>query len=239
MRVSNNRDYKASNTHRMRLKSGPTPEPPVSPPATAAPSQHRQDKGEEPRSILFDVASPTSEMLYEDANPGRVDRAQQPQSQRGYDEQMRPSGQYTRPDGQVPTPQSQDSRSSAYQQSSTNIYIQNVQQARSPAPTVATSAAQPTYTRQDVERKVMQRLREQGHKEITRPQLDKAVDQAMRTLQQEASAREERSTSVPPPYTEQPGGPGQPRPSQPSTSGTRGFESKYATSGPDYRRHMS
>ena len=86
---------------------------------------------------------------------------------------------------------------------------------------------------------VLQKLRDQGHKEITRSQFEKAVDNAMRSLEAEALAREERATSVPPPYTEHAGGQSQPRPSQPSqpnTSGTRGFAVTYATAGPDDSR---
>ena len=54
----------------------------------------------------------------------------------------------------------------------------------------------------------MQRLRDAGNKEISRSQLDKAVDNAMRNLEAEASAREERAISVPFPYSEHPGGTG-------------------------------
>jgi hypothetical protein len=268
MRVSNNRDYRLSNTHRMRQKSGPTPEPSASPPTTAPTSQYRHDKGGESRSIPSDAPSQTSETAYVDTYHGRVDiRGQQPQID--YDKQMRSTGPYTRPDAQgapkqaqdsrslpyaqgatkqaqdsrsLPyaqgaTKQAQDSRSLPYAQPSTNIYIQTIQQTHTTAATISSPAAQPTYTRQEVEKIVAQKLRDQGYKEITRPLLDKAVDQFMRALQQDASSREDRSTSVPPPLTEHPGGTGQPRPSQPSTTGTRGFESKYATSGADYRRH--
>jgi hypothetical protein len=238
MRVSNNRDYRLSNTHRMRQKSGPTPEPSAPPPTTAPTSQYRQDKGGETRSIPSDAPSQTSETAYVDTYYGRVDiRGQQPQID--YDEQMRSTGPYTRPDAQGATKQAQDSRSLPYVQPSTNIYIQTVQQTHNTAAAISSPAAQPTYTRQEVEKIVAQRLRDQGYKEITRSLLDKAVDQYMRNLQQDASSREDRSTSVPSPYTEHPGGTGQPRPSQPSTSGTRGFETKYATSGADYRRHLT
>ena len=53
-------------------------------------------------------------------------------------------------------------------------------------------ATQPTYTREDVEKKVIQTLRDQGRKEITRAQFDKLVDHAMRSLEAEASAQGER-----------------------------------------------
>jgi hypothetical protein len=53
-------------------------------------------------------------------------------------------------------------------------------------------ATQHTYTRQDVEKKVIQKLRDQGRGQITRTQLDEAVDHVMRSLEAEASARGER-----------------------------------------------
>jgi hypothetical protein len=99
-------------------------------------------------------------------------------------------------DPQRHAPQGQESHPSAYTQASTAIYIQNIQP-HSATATVPSSGTQPTYTRQDVEKKVMQRLRDLGHKEITRTQLEEAVDDAMRSLEAETSAREERATSVP------------------------------------------
>lgn len=234
MRKSNNKEYKFSNTHRMRQRAGPTQE---TPPSNTTPSQYRQDTGEESRSILFHPTTRISDMPPQDNSSGRVDRSQQAQSQRGYDEQMRSSHPYTRPDAQGPAPQGQDSRSQAYAHSSTAIYIQNIQQTQNPSATVPASGAQP-IARQEVERKVVQKLRDQGYKDITRSQLDRAVDNAIRSLQEEAATREERAVSVPPPYSEHPGALGPPRPSQPSTSGTRGFDSKYPTAGPDYSRHQ-
>lgn len=235
MRQSNNRDYKSSNTHRSRQKMGPTPEASVTPSTITPPSQH---PSEEPRSILFDTKSRTSEISYRDTYPERADRGPQSQTQRTYGEQTRPLDSFPRPDPQRQAPQGQESHPSAYTQTSTAIYIQNIQP-QSATTTVPSSATQPTYTRQDVEKKVIQKLRDQGHKEITRTQLDKAVDHAMRSLEAEASAREERATSVPPPYSEHVGGQGQPRPSQPSTTGTRGFHTTYATAGPDDGRAPS
>jgi hypothetical protein len=235
MRVSNNRDYKSSNTHRARQKNGPTREALVSPSTITSPSQH---PSEEPRSTLFDTKSRTSEISYRDTYPERADRGQQSQTQRAYEEPTRPLDSFPRPDPQRHAPQGQESYPSAYTQASTAIYIQNIQP-HSATATVPSSGTQPTYTRQDVEKKVLQKLRDQGHKEITRAQLDKAVDHAMRSLEAEASAREERATSVPPPYSEHVGGQGQPRPSQPNTTGTRGFHTTYATAGPDDSRAPS
>jgi len=235
MRQSNIKDYKSSNTHRLRQKSGPTPEASV-PPSTIAPPSQRPS--EEPRSTLFDTKSRTSEISYRDTYPERADRGPQSQTQRAYEEPTRPSDSFSRPDPRGHAPQGQESHPSAYTQASTAIYIQNIQP-HSATATVPSSGTQPTYTRQDVEKKVAQRLRDQGYKEITRAQLDKAVDLAMRSLEPEASAREERATSVPPPYSEHVGGQGQPRPSQPNTTGTRGFPTTYATAGPDDSRAPS
>jgi hypothetical protein len=232
MRLSNNRDYQSSNTHRLRQKSGPTPEALVSPSTITSPSQHRTD---EPRSTLFDTRSQTSEISYRDAYPGRADSGQQPQTQRGYEEPTRSSDSFSRSNPQRHAPQGQESHPSAYTQTATAIYIQNIQP-QSATATVPSSAAQPTFTRQDVEKRVLQNLKDQGHKEITRSQFDKAVDNAMRSLEAEALAREERATSVPPPYSEHAGGQSQPRPSQPNTTGTRGFPTTYATLGPDDSR---
>jgi hypothetical protein len=47
----------------------------------------------------------------------------------------------------------------------------------------------------------LQRLKDQGHTGITRSEFEKAVDSAMRSLEAEALAREERATSVYPPYS--------------------------------------
>jgi hypothetical protein len=226
MRQSNIRDYKSSNTHKSRQKYGPT-EPLVSPSTITPPSQY---PNEEPRSVPSDTKSRTSEISYRDTYPERANRGQQPQTQRGYEEPTRSSDSFPRSDPQRHAPQSQESHPSAYSQASTAIYIQNIQP-QSATATIPSSSAQPTFTRQDVEKKVMQKLRDQGHKEITQAQLNKAVDHAMQTL-----AREERATSVPPPYSEHAGGQGQPRPSQPNTTGTRGFPTTYATAGPDDSR---
>ena len=226
MRGSSNRDYKQSNTFRMRSKTGPTRDVPAPITTSTAPV------------TLFDQSSRTSEKSHQESYAERPDRGQQAKSQREYEEQNRAPDNYPRSNVQGTTAQGQDNRSAAYTQAATSIYIQNIQQARNPAGPLAAPAAQPTYTRQDVERQVMEKLRERGQKEITRSQLDRAVDNAMRQLQEEASAREERATSVPPPYSENTGAPGQPKPGQPSTSGTRGFQSHYATAGPDYSRHL-
>jgi hypothetical protein len=250
MRLSNNRDYKSSNTHRLRQQSGPTSEPLASPTITS-PSQYRP---EEPRSALLDTRSQTSEISYRDTYPGRADDGQQPQAQRGYEEPARSSDPFSRSDPQRHAPQGQESHPSAYAQTSTAIFIQNIQP-HSATTTVPSSVAQPTFTRQDVEKKVLQKLKDQGHKEITRPQFERAVDSAMRSLEAEALAREERATSVPSLYIEHAGGQSLPRPSQPNTTGTRGFSAAYATagpgdskpsgpdyskpSGPDYSRHRS
>jgi hypothetical protein len=254
MRLSNNRDYKLSNTHRSRQKSGPTPEALASPTITS-PSQHHT---EEPRSALLDTRSQQAEISYRDTHPGRADGGQQPQTQRGYEEPTRSSDPFSRSDPQRHAPQGQESHS-AYTQTATAIYIQNIQPP-STTTTVPSSAAPPTFTRQDVEKKVLQRLKDQGHTGITRSEFEKAVDSAMRSLEAEALAREERATSVPPPDSEHAGGqslprPSQsntagtrgfssehaggqslPRPSQPNTSGTRGFSAAYATAGPDDSR---
>ena len=226
MRGSNNRDYKQSNTLKMRMKNGPTRDAPAPIATSTAPV------------TLFDQSSRTSEKSYQESYTERSDRGQQAQSQREYDEQNRPSDTYPRSNVQGAPAQGQDNRSAAYAQAATSIYIQNIQQPRNPTGQVAPPAAQPTYTRQDVERQVMERLRERGQKEITRAQLDRAVDNAMRHLQEEASAREERATSVPPALIENVGAPGQPKPTHPNTTGTRGFQSHYATAGPDYSRHL-
>src|SRR2546423_5107911 len=225
MRLSNNRDYKSSNTHRSRQKVGPTPE-------ATPPSQHR---GEEPHSTPFDSMPQTSEISYRYTYPERADRGQQSQTQGEYEEPTRYSDSFSRSGPQRHAPQGQESSASAYTQASTAIYIQNVQP-HSATTTVPSSGAQSTFTRQDVEKMVIQRLRDQGHKQITRSQLDQAVDNAMRSLEAEASAREERATSVPPPYSEYGGGQGQPPPWQPNTSGTHGFLMTHATAGPDNSR---
>src|ERR1700722_19373804 len=231
MRQSNNRNYKSSNTHRMREKCGPT-EALVSP-STATPPQH---PSEEPRPTQSDTRSRTSEMPHRDNTYSeRADRSQQSQTQRGYEEPTRSSDSFSRSGPQRHAPQGQESHPSAYTQASTAIYIQNIQP-HSATATVPSSGTQPTFTRQDVEKRVIQKLKDQGHEKITRAQLDKAVDHAMRSLEAETLAREERATSVPPPYTEHAGGQGQPRPSQPNTTGTRGFPTTYATAGPDDSR---
>jgi hypothetical protein len=228
MRLSNNRDYKSSNTHRSRQKIGPTPEALVSPSTITPPSQH---PSEEARSTLFDTKISYRDNTY----PERADRGQQSQTQKGYEEPTRSSDSFSRSGPQRHAPQGQESHPSAYTQASTAIYIQNIQP-HSATATVPSPAPQPTYTRQDVEKKVIQRLRDQGRKEITRAQLDEAVDNAMRSLEAETSAREGRAISVPPPYSEHAGSQGQPRPSQPSTTGSRGFHTTYATAGPDDSR---
>ena len=233
MRLSNNRDYKSSNTHRLRQRSGSTPEAPST---ITLPSQHPSEGA---RSTLSDTKSRTSEISYRDNTYSeKADRGQQSQTQKGYEEPTRSSDPFSRSGPQRHAPQGQENHPSAYTQASTAIYIQNIQP-HSATATVPSSGTQPTYTRQDVEKKVMQKLRDQGHKEITRTQLDKAVDHAMRSLEAETSAREERATSVPPPYSEHAGGQGQPRPSQPNTTGTRGFHTTYATAGPDDSRAPS
>ena len=223
MRLLNNRDYRSSNTHRARQKSGPTPEPLASPTITS-PSQHHT---EEPRSALLDTRSQPSEISYRDTHPGRADSGQQPQTQRGYEEPTRSSDPFSRSDPQRHAPQGQESYPSAYTQTATAIYIQNIQPP-STTTTVPSSAAQPTFTRQDVEKNVLQRLKDQGRTGITRSEFDKAVDSTMRSLEAEALAREERATSVPPPYSEHAGGQSLPRPSQSNTAGTRGFSSEHA-----------
>ena len=119
MRQSNTRDYTSSNTHRSRQKMGPTPETSVTPSTITPPSQH---PSEEPRSILFDTKSRTSEISYRDTYPERADRGPQSQTQRTYGEQTRPLDSFPRPDPQRQAPQGQESHPSAYTQTSTAIY---------------------------------------------------------------------------------------------------------------------
>ena len=75
------------------------------------------------------------------------------------------------------------------------------EQSQSATATVPSSGAQPTFAREEVEKKVLQRLKDQSLTGITHSEFTKAVDSAMRSLGAEALAREERATSVPPPYS--------------------------------------
>jgi hypothetical protein len=75
------------------------------------------------------------------------------------------------------------------------------EQYQSATATMPSSGAQLTFTRQDVEKKVAQRLKDQGYTKISRSRFEKAIDSAMRSLEAEGLAREERAIPVPPPYS--------------------------------------
>jgi hypothetical protein len=85
---------------------------------------------------------------------------------------------------------------------------------------------------------VAQKLKDEGHQQITRDQLNQAVDDALRRIQQAQSQQQQQQqqqqpqqqqpqqqTSAPPPYTKMPPA------TQPSTTEAPGF-SKAATAGP-------
>jgi hypothetical protein len=78
-----------------------------------------------------------------------------------------------------------------------------------PAVPASQSANQPTYTRADVEKRIAQKLKNEGHTRITREEFDRAVDDAFRRIQQYQAAQ------APPPYSKT-------STKQPDTTGTRG-----------------
>jgi hypothetical protein len=89
---------------------------------------------------------------------------------------------------------------------------QNMSQPRNPAPQ---SGNQSGYTRDDVMKIAARKLKDEGYSTITREQLDRAVDDVLRTIQQQ-----QQQQQAPPPYT-----------TQPSTTEAPGF-SRPATAGP-------
>ena len=107
---------------------------------------------------------------------------------------------------------------------STSINTQNTSQPQNPAVSAYQPGSQPTYSREDIQRRVAQKLKDEGHITITKAQLDKAVDEAYRRIhQQAASAQAASAQAAPPPYSKH--GP------QPNTTDDRGF-SMTATAGP-------
>jgi hypothetical protein len=179
----------------------------------------RHDRRDDTRAGFVDASPRTSGQFPPNYLPERTSSRQQVPLEGGYDEQSRPANTYpdTYPRYETPgaTAQSQGRGPSTNPSFSSTTNPQNTSQPRNPTVSAPQSSNQSGYTREDVVKMVARKLKDEGHTTLSRDQFERAVDEALRNIQQQ---------QAPPPYTKTPN-------TQPSTTDTPGF-SRTATAGP-------
>ena len=222
--VSSYTDFHLSKTRNRRQARGlsrPLANPPA---AMASPPPRtdsipvptgRYDRRDDTRSGFVDPSPRPPGQFPPNYPPERPSGRQQVPSEGGYDEQSRSAEMYARYETSGATAQSQGRGSSMNPSFSSTTNTQSMSQPRNPTVSAPQSGHQPEYTREEIVKMVARRLKDEGHATITQDQLNRAVDETLRRIQQQ---------QAPPPYTKTPN-------TQPSTTDTPGF-SRTATAGP-------
>jgi hypothetical protein len=221
--VSSNTDFRLSRTRNYRQAKGQS-RPLATPPIMGGPLPRtdsipippgRHDRRDDTRAGFVDASPRPPGQFPPNYPPERTSSRQQVPLEGGYDEPSRSADMYPRYEPSGATAQSQGRGPSMNPSFSSTTNTQNVSQPRNPTVPAPQSGNQSEQIREDVMKMVMRKLREEGHSSITQGQLDRAVDEALRRIQQQ---------QAPPPYTKTPN-------TQPSTTDTPGF-SRTATAGP-------
>jgi len=177
----------------------------------------RYDRRDDTRSGFVDASPRTPAQFPPDYHLERTSGRQQVPLEGGYDGQSRSAEMYPRYETSGATAQSQGRGSSMNPTFSSTTNTQSMSQPRNPTVSAPQSGNQSDYTREEIVKMVARKLREEGHTTITQDQLNRAVDETLRRIQQQQQ-------QAPPPYTKTPN-------TQPSTTDTPGF-SRTATAGP-------
>jgi hypothetical protein len=168
----------------------------------------RHDRGGDPRENYADVSGAQPPLSYV---PERGSSLNQTSPQGGFDEPTRSSGLPSRQ--QSTTAHGQERQSSAYPSVPATDNTQNIGAPRNPP----VSASQPGgQTKEDLRKAVARKFQDEGRKQISASEFNRAVDEAWLNLQQ----RQTSGQAAPPPYSK-----------QPSTTDNRGFNIP-ATAGP-------
>jgi hypothetical protein len=158
----------------------------------------RHDRRDDTRASLVDQSPRTPgqfPLIYPQA---RTSGRQQVLLDGGYEESLSSADIYPGYESSKTTWESQGRRPSTNPSLPSTTYTQDISQLRNPTISAPHSGNQSLYTREDVQKMVAQKLKDQGHTLVTRAKFDQAVDEALRRIQQEQEQEQEQEQAQPP-----------------------------------------